>query len=449
MKNYLYMLFIWIMETISFIFFFMLLGMPKDVMLTFYMYYFCVLCIFNHYRIKNNLIWSEMKDLVLIHFYYGFFSSFSILFYPEERFILFIKNIILILIMCVLILVLTRYSHIIFREQLASRTLLVGVSDNAQRIGAISHTNRFALMNVIGYVDYFGKSLEDTINKKPVYPFDSISEIIKKENINQVIIALPEANAKQLNEIVDQISGLVNQVKFVPSTYNLMDYESDIQDFDGILLVSTTKSKFKPFSKFCKRCIDIFAGICGCVLLLPVTIILKILFLKSGDKAPLIFTQERIGVNGKPIKIYKFRSMVPNAEQVLEELMAKDPVIREEYLTNKKLKNDPRITPIGDKLRKSSIDELPQLINVLKGEMTLVGPRPYLFREVDDMIYYEDIIKCKPGLTGMWQVSGRSDISFKERCRLDEYYYRNWSFWLDFTILIKTVKIVLYGDGAM
>ena len=171
--------------------------------------------------------------------------------------------------------------------------------------------------------------------------------------------------------------------------------------------------------------------------------------LKNDDRDPVIFTQDRIGLNGKRIKIYKFRSMIPHAEEVLEKLMAEDPAIRDEYLTNKKLENDPRITPVGKFIRKTSLDEWPQFINVLKGDMSIVGPRPYLFREKDDMgIYYDAIIKAKPGITGMWQVSGRSDTTFKERCSLDEYYCKNWSIWLDFVILVKTVKALITKEGA-
>ena len=149
---------------------------------------------------------------------------------------------------------------------------------------------------------------------------------------------------------------------------------------------------------------------------------------KNGDTDPIFFKQERIGLHGKPIYIYKYRSMVPNAEVVLEELMENDPAIREEYLKNKKIVNDPRITEVGNFLRKTSLDEFPQFWNVLKGDMSLVGPRPYLPREKEDMdIYYDSVIECKPGITGMWQANGRSDVGFEDRCKLDDYYYRNWS----------------------
>ena len=171
--------------------------------------------------------------------------------------------------------------------------------------------------------------------------------------------------------------------------------------------------------------------------------------IKREDKGPAFFSQNRIGKKGKSIKIYKFRSMVMNAETVLEDLMAKDENIRNEYLTNKKLENDPRITKIGKFIRKTSIDELPQLINVLKGEMSLVGPRPYLFREKEDMgDAYKYIITCRPGITGYWQVSGRSDVTFEERVDLENYYSKHVNLWMDVKILFKTVGVVLGKKGA-
>ena len=206
------------------------------------------------------------------------------------------------------------------------------------------------------------------------------------------------------------------------------------------------KSKFKIYFIF-KRLFDIVCSLLGLILLSPVFLIVAILIRRDGGKA--FFKQERIGKNGKNIKIYKFRSMIVNAEKVLEELMEKDENIRNEYLTNKKLENDPRITKIGKFIRKTSIDELPQLINVLKGDMSLVGPRPYLWREKEDMgESYKYIITCKPGITGYWQVSGRSDVSFEERVELEKYYSEHVSAWMDIKILFKTVGVVLFGKGA-
>jgi undecaprenyl-phosphate galactose phosphotransferase len=196
-----------------------------------------------------------------------------------------------------------------------------------------------------------------------------------------------------------------------------------------------------------KRMFDIVvSGIC-LIILLPFFLIISIL-IKIDSKGPAIFKQKRIGKNGEPIYIYKFRSMILNAEEVLEKLMEENEDIREEYLTNKKLKDDPRLTKVGKIIRKCSIDELPQLLNILKGDMTFVGPRPYLYREVEDMLYYNNIIKMTPGLTGLWQVSGRSDISFKARCKLDNEYYRTRGIITDLRIIFKTVKVVVLKQGA-
>ncbi len=214
------------------------------------------------------------------------------------------------------------------------------------------------------------------------------------------------------------------------------------------LQVARHKAKTGSYRIF-KRTFDIIVGLVGTICLLPVMLIVKIANLFSGDKESIIFKQKRIGKDGKEINIYKIRSMVPNAEKVLEDLMEKDPKIKEEYLLNKKLKHDPRITKVGAFIRKTSLDEFAQFINVLRGDMTVVGPRPYLFREKEDMgEYYTDIICCKPGLTGLWQVEGRSNIGFTDRCKLDRFYKQHRSTLFDIKIFIKTFLAVFKSVGA-
>ena len=198
-----------------------------------------------------------------------------------------------------------------------------------------------------------------------------------------------------------------------------------------------------------KRIFDIIVGLIGVILLIPVSIIIKLIYLCNRDVTSIFFVQERIGYKGKTIKIFKYRSMIPNAEAKLEELMKKDAKIKKEYLENKKLENDPRITKLGKILRKTSLDELPQFINILIGNMSLVGPRPYLPREEKDMAkYYDYVIASKPGLTGLWQVSGRNDVSFKERLKLDEEYFNKKSLLFDIKIFFKTFIVVLFRKGA-
>lgn len=227
--------------------------------------------------------------------------------------------------------------------------------------------------------------------------------------------------------------------------------ENNIIKFDDNNKVLEQKEK-KTFNEitysFLKRTVDITASATVLLLLSPVFLVTSLAIRKDSD-GPAMFTQKRIGKDGKLFEIYKFRTMVPDADKKLFELLDKDEKAREEYKVNKKLKNDPRITKVGNFLRKTSIDELPQLINVLKGDMSLVGPRPYLPREKEDMgDYYNTIIESKPGITGLWQVSGRSNTTFEERLHFDEEYNEKKSFTYDMGLLVKTVGSVVKGDGA-
>lgn len=207
------------------------------------------------------------------------------------------------------------------------------------------------------------------------------------------------------------------------------------------------KSNFMYF--FTKRLFDIFVGLIGLIVLIPLIIIIKLVSICNGDFNSIFFAQNRIGKDGKEFKFYKFRSMVPNADEVLFKMLEEDKEIAKEYKINKKLKDDPRITKIGKILRRTSIDELPQLLNVLKGDMSLIGNRPYLPREKEDMgKYFDDIVKTKPGITGYWQVSGRENVTFENRLKLESYYSNNYSIGLDIKIFFKTFKAVFGGHGA-
>jgi len=198
-----------------------------------------------------------------------------------------------------------------------------------------------------------------------------------------------------------------------------------------------------------KRTFDVYIGLVGVIFLIPLILIVKIAYLISGDRGKVMFTQKRIGKNGQEFKFVKFRTMVPNADEVLFKLLEENEELRLEYEENKKLKNDPRITKIGKFLRKTSLDELPQMLNVFMGDMSLVGNRPYLPREKKDMgAYYKDVVKTKPGLTGYWQVEGRSSTTFKRRLQLEKYYSDHAGLRMDIKIFFKTFKVVLKKEGA-
>ena len=232
-------------------------------------------------------------------------------------------------------------------------------------------------------------------------------------------------------------------------------------DNEAILLKEQENEEIKPLLgdikkqniayRFVKRIIDILAGIVGVLLLIPIIIVVEALrIIKKENDGPLFYTQLRIGKNGKQFKMYKFRSMCMNADERLKEYLQENEEARKEYKKYKKLRCDPRITKVGKVLRATSLDEFPQFINVLKGDMSLVGPRPYLPREQKEMgEYYIGITKVKPGITGPWQIKGRSKITFEDRLKMDFEYANKSSLLRDAKILVKTFTKVIDKDGAI
>ena len=232
-------------------------------------------------------------------------------------------------------------------------------------------------------------------------------------------------------------------------------------DNEAILLKNHEDDEIKPILydvkkqniayKFVKRLIDILAGIVGIILLIPISLVVFVMrIIKRENDGPMFYEQLRIGKDGKQFRMYKFRSMCMNADERLKEYLEENEEARKEYKKYKKLKYDPRINKVGKVLRATSLDEFPQLLNVFIGNMSLVGPRPYLPREQKEMgEYYSGIIKVKPGITGPWQIRGRSKITFEDRLKLDLDYARNCTLKNDIKILFKTFAKVLKKDGAI
>ena len=197
-----------------------------------------------------------------------------------------------------------------------------------------------------------------------------------------------------------------------------------------------------------KRLFDIICSLIGCIFLLPIALIVKISYLLSGDTKTIFYKQKRIGKNGKFIYIYKFRSMVVNADEVLKELL-KDPKYKKEWDENQKFENDPRITKMGKILRKTSLDEVPQFINVLKGDLSLIGPRPLIEGELDAHNGNHEIYEAvKPGITGWWAANGRSATTYEKRLELEYYYVKHCSILLDIKCVFRTINAVVFKNGA-
>jgi Undecaprenyl-phosphate galactose phosphotransferase WbaP len=272
--------------------------------------------------------------------------------------------------------------------------------------------------------------------------------IVKKFNIKMAIIAMSMANREEPPHSLNNSLSAFRYTVIVPDFFSSATIWMRVCDFNG-MLGFITSHKLKMFWNVgIKRAMDLALTLIGGGIILPFLLIIALL-IKITSPGPVLYGHVRVGRNGTPFTAWKFRSMAVDSKEQLQKLLDSDPAIREEWDTSHKLKDDPRVTKIGRILRKFSFDEFPQLINVLKGEMSLMGPRPIVEAEV--VKYGENfarIFSVKPGMTGLWQVSGRSDTDYAERVSYDTYYMQSWSMWLDMWILYKTIGVVLRGKGA-
>lgn len=272
----------------------------------------------------------------------------------------------------------------------------------------------------------------------------------KGQNYESLFIASGNMNNEELNEIIEQNIKDNKEILFTPMLnsydfsrayiYNIFNSRTNLFAIQNALQ--------NKFNIALKRSLDIFLILFALPLLAIVFIIVALIMKFQEPNEKIFFSQPRLGLNGRHFRCYKFRSMCMN-QDFMSEWLKKNPDEEKYYKVFKKYKNDPRITKIGKILRKTSLDELPQILNVLKGEMSIVGPRPYLPSELPDLEKYIDIILAvKPGITGIWQVGGRSDVDFETRAKMDAWYMKNWSIWSDIVIIIKTFKVVLARKGA-
>lgn len=275
-----------------------------------------------------------------------------------------------------------------------------------------------------------------------------VQEVISK-NVKEVLIAIrPDLIPRESLELL-----IANGIGVHFNIETIIGFQTEDQFTTRIgthKTLSIGTYNFTPNQLFyfiCKRAFDIVFGCVGLIVLVPLTIFVKISFLLNGDTEKIFYTQTRIGQYGRKIKIFKFRSMVPNADEILQELL-KDEKYRKEWEENQKFENDPRITPIGKFIRATSIDEVPQFLNVLAGDMSLVGPRPLVEGELEAHGGLRLYNLVKPGITGWWGCNGRSNIDYKERLELEYYYVKHCSLYLDVLCVIRTIAAVLKRDGS-
>jgi Undecaprenyl-phosphate galactose phosphotransferase WbaP len=266
--------------------------------------------------------------------------------------------------------------------------------------------------------------------------------------VDTALFAMPHTRREQLAKLVSLASLHFRRVFVVPNLDGIANSAVMARDLGGTCALEIEYNLLNPWALRAKRIADLVLTLTGGILVLPIFVVLALLvYLESGT--PIFYKDWRMGKEGKLFSCIKFRTMVSDAEALLEKLLEEDPELGKEYSKYHKLRDDPRVTYIGRLLRKTSLDELPQLWNVLRGEMSLVGPRPYLPRESEEIgITQSEILRVPPGITGPWQVSGRNHASFSERVQMDNRYVRDWSMWLDILLLIRTVKTLLFDRKA-
>lgn len=275
------------------------------------------------------------------------------------------------------------------------------------------------------------------------------ADYVIQNNISDVLIALPPSKLDRdtYKKLIDNAVNVHVDIESMIGMQTENQFVSDVGIYKTLSVGAFTFHPGQLLYLAVKRLLDIVFGLIGLVLIIPVTIIVKAAYLLSGDRAKIFYTQKRVGQNGKPIRILKYRTMIPDADKKLQELL-KDEKYRAEWEKNQKFANDPRITKVGRVLRKLSVDELPQMLNILMGSMSLVGPRPLIEGELEAHGGLKLYQKVKPGITGWWACNGRSNIEYRERLELEYYYIKHFSMQLDVLCVFRTIAAVLKKDGA-
>ncbi len=327
---------------------------------------------------------------------------------------------------------------------------IVGVDENAVVGYELLTASNLLGYEVIGFIDLTNKTSKVLVNERNV-PVIKFEELMVQSKNSEILVCLDGQNLASHLKLINSLQTYFLSVMILPQLDGLPLYGVEVNHFFGNeqLLLRLESNLSSRFNRVVKRIFDVILSMILLPFLLFLGLIISLLILLE-DRGKPFFVQQRIGKHGKLFGCIKFRTMHCDAEQILEHWRNhEDPIYLEYVANNYKLPNDPRVTKIGRFLRKTSLDELPQIINVLIGQMSLVGPRPLLSGELSDYtdgeFYYTQVT---PGITGLWQISGRSKTSFTDRARLDSWYIKNWSLWYDVVILIKTIVVVLRRDGA-
>lgn len=328
----------------------------------------------------------------------------------------------------------------------SSRHLVAEPSDDVEFLGPESTTKLPAKQKE---ASLFPRGKFAEVDGVPLLGELSLAPILAHRlKIPYAVVAMPGVDGPRLLQIVERVGGKFSHLLVIPDLFGFATLGVPAKNLGGILGVEVRQQLLLPGPRLAKRVMDIALTSFGLFFVMPFLLLIALL-IKLDSKGPVFYTQKRLGRDGEHFRAYKFRTMHGDGEERLKAILDADPALRAEYEIYHKLRKDPRVTRIGRVLRKFSLDEFPQLLNVILGDMSLVGPRPYIERELTEMNGQEKIIlRAPPGMTGMWQVSDRNATSFAQRVQIDVYYVRNWSPWLDIHILAKTFGVVVRGSGV-
>jgi len=330
------------------------------------------------------------------------------------------------------------------------RVLILGAGETGRQVGVRVRANPDLGYVPVAYVDDDPDKIGRCLDGLPVRgPLSSIAELIRDLQVKDVVVAIPGLSRQRLLHLVATCEGRVQSIRLVPDLFGLASVGVEAEDLDGVLLLHMRWNLAKPWNLLLKRGFDLTVAALAAVVLAPLLALIAVA-IRLDSAGPVFFRQPRMGRGRALFACIKFRTMYVDGDDRLHAHLSGHAQGRDEWERFRKLKSfDPRVTRVGRVLRRLSIDELPQLLNVFRSEMSLVGPRPYLPAEAHRMgDFGETVLKAPPGITGLWQVSGRNNLTFEQRLRLDEYYVRNWSLWMDVVVLLKTVTAVLARRGA-
>jgi exopolysaccharide biosynthesis polyprenyl glycosylphosphotransferase len=389
------------------------------------------------YAVINATTTAIMLLVVLVFFYRRMFYSRLIFIYAG-----------------IIIIVLLSLARLV-RRMILARMQQAGLAVDRLLIIGAGEVGRAVMRNIIAQPD-LGYRVVGFLDDDPAKgntnigpfealgPLENLSRVVPEHSIDQVIITLPWQYHLKIMRLITEAQHAGVHPRVVPDLFQLSPGGVDVEEINGIPFLSVKETSLTGLNQAIKRLFDLVVGGVVLTLLTPACLLVA-LAIRLDSPGPVFFRQARAGRGGRPFMVYKFRSMRQSAEAELENLRARNEAVGPMF----KIKDDPRRTRVGRLIRRTSLDELPQLINVLRGEMSLVGPRPALMEEVAQYREWQrKRLNVQPGITGLWQVSGRSDLTFDEMAMLDIYYGENWTLKLDLQILLRTVPQILFGNGA-